>query len=178
MRARVPRRVTVRSVILLSRTRPEGLSTLVVLPRGGRILAHFNDDGSTRDVTAQAADLITEYILRGAPAAGSDGTETVEVARLEIVLESGDDGTLVPLPELDRVRMALLDLGNDLLEEIPAERLLPLLGGAIGMAVADAVAAATEGEDPEASGADKGPGAPAAGDAAEPDAEHTDGVGC
>ena len=39
--------------------------------------------------------------------------------------------------------MALIDLQEDRLEEIPAERLLPLLSGAITMAVSDAVAANT-----------------------------------
>lgn len=119
------------AVLLLSRTRPEGVSTLIVLPPATRILAHFSDDGSTRDITLQAADLITEYVLRGgsAPDAGKTG-EGVEVARLE--LDGHGSGT---------VRMALIDLQEDRLEEIPAERLLPLLSGAITMAVTDAVRA-------------------------------------
>ncbi len=126
-------------MILLSSTRPEGISTLLILPVGARILAHFPDDDSTRDVTRQAADLITEYILRGGPDEASgeeprDGSgdgSSVEVARLE--LAGG---------ELALVRMALIDLRGDVVEEIPAERLLPLLSGAIGMAIADAVHAA------------------------------------
>lgn len=117
-------------MLLLSRTRPEGISTLIVLPPETRILAHFNDDGSTRDITLQAADLITEYVLRGGnvPVGENDG-EGVEVARLE--LDGDTSGT---------VRMALIDLQEDRIEEIPAERLLPLLSGAITMAVTDAVA--------------------------------------
>lgn len=132
-------------VLLLSRTRPEGISTLIVLPPGTRILAHFSDDGSIRDITPQAADLITEYVLRGgnAPDAGVTG-EGVEVARLE--LDGMDSGT---------VRMALIDLQEDRLEEIPAERLLPLLSAAITMAVTDAVAAHTAGNE----GDDAAPGA-------------------
>jgi hypothetical protein len=119
-----------RVVILLSSTRPEGVSTLLVLPVGARILAHFPDDGSTRDVTRQAADLITEYVLRGGAGEESPDASSVEVAQLEIV--DGGKGL---------VRMALIDLRRDVLEEIPAERLLPLLAGAIGMAIADAVQA-------------------------------------
>lgn len=119
-----------RAMILLSSTRPEGVSTLLVLPVGARILAHFPDDGSTRDVTRQAADLITEYVLRGGAGEEPPDASAVEVAQLEIV----DGG-------MGLVRMALIDLRRDVLEEIPAERLLPLLAGAIGMAIADAVQA-------------------------------------
>lgn len=127
-------------VLLLSRTRPEGVSTLIVLPVGARILAHFTDDASTRDVTLQAADLITEYLLRGGDATGAGDDERVEVARLE--LDGTGSGT---------VRMALIDLLEDRLEEIPAERLLPLLAGAITMAVTDAVTGnETVGEMPDA----------------------------
>ena len=124
---------TVNAVLLLSRTRPEGIATLIVLPPGTRILAHFTDDKSTRDITAQAADLITEYILRGGDGGAADADSPgVEVARLEL------DGS-APVT----ARMALIDLQEDRLEEIPAERLLPLLSGAITMAVSDAVAANT-----------------------------------
>lgn len=118
-------------MILLSSTRPEGISTLLVLPVGARILAHFPDDDSTRDVTRQAANLITEYLLRGGAGEESGDGSSVEVARLE--LAGG---------ELALVRMALIDLRGDVVEEVPAERLLPLLSGAIGMAIADAVHAA------------------------------------
>lgn len=115
-------------MILLSSTRPEGVSTLLVLPVGARILAHFTDDDSTRDVTQQAANLITEYVLRGGAGAETADGSSVEVARLEL---AGGELTLV--------RMALIDLRGDVVEEIPAERLLPLLSGAIGMAISDAV---------------------------------------
>jgi hypothetical protein len=118
-------------VILLSSTRPEGISALLVLPVGARILAHFPDDGSTRDLTLQAANLITEYLLRGGAGEESGDGSGVEVARLE--LAGG---------ELALVRMALIDLRGDVVEEIPAERLLPLLSGAISMAITDAVHAA------------------------------------
>ena len=136
------------TVLLLSRTRPEGISTLIVLPPGSRILAHFNDDGSTRDITLQAADLITEYILRGGtPATPEEGGEGVEVARLELAT-----------PDSETPRMALIDLQENRVEEIPAERLLPLLSGAITMAVTDAVTGGTSGERDDGAGDGAGDG--------------------
>jgi len=122
---------TVESVILLSKPRREGVATLVVLPRGARLVARFTDDGSARDLTETAADLITEYLLRGGEAAVEQaGDETVQVAQLE--LQGGD---------VVDVRLASIDLFSGEIGEIPPGRLLPLLGGAIAMAVADAVEA-------------------------------------
>lgn len=139
MRAGPRATATVPDVFLLSSPRPEGLATLIVLPEGARIVACFHDDGTTRDITLQAADLITEYVLRGGGGEPGDG-ERVEVARLSVVdgIVDGAPGGTLPL---ELVRMALLDTGNVLLEEIPSGRLPVLLAGAIGMAVADAVAA-------------------------------------
>lgn len=121
-------RATVEMVFLLSRPRVENVQVIVVLPAGARIEVHFHDDDSRRDVTDVAADLIVEYLLRGATeAAVVDG---VEVADIEIV------GTDTP----EHVRLATSHVVSGKIDEIPSERFLPLLSAAITMAVSDAVA--------------------------------------
>ena len=142
-----PIRATVEMVFLLSRPRVENVQVIVVLPVGARIEVHFHDDDSRRDVTDVAADLIVEYLLRGATETAV--TDGVEIADIEIV------GTDIP----EHVRLATADTASGKIDEIPFERFLPLLSAAITMAVSDAVAyereSAEEGREmPEE---DKGP---------------------
>jgi hypothetical protein len=118
---------TIHDVILLSHPRPEAVAVLVVLPAGSRLVVHFLDDDTSRDITEIAADLLAEYLLRGQDAAA--GPDVIEVARIELV-----GGTL------EGVRLATIDQRSAAVGEVPSQRLLPLLGAAVAMAVADAVA--------------------------------------
>lgn len=120
-------RTTIFEVILLSHPRPESVAVLVVLPVGARIEVRFPDDGTCRDITELAADLLVEYLLRGDTAPSN--TDAVEVARIELTGGSLDD-----------VRLATVDTRSATIGEVPSERLLPLLGAAIAMAVTDAIA--------------------------------------
>lgn len=118
---------TIIEVILLSGPRPEGVAVLLVLPPGACIEAYFVDDDTRRDITTIAADLLVEYLLRAPGDEAAD--DVVTVAKVE--LQGAENGG---------VRLATLDMRNGAVGEVPSERLLPLLGAAIAMAVADAVA--------------------------------------
>jgi hypothetical protein len=118
---------TITEVILLSGPRPEGVAVLLVLPPDARIEAHFVDDDTQRDITTIAADLLVEYLLRATGDETADDVVTVAKVELQGAANGG-------------VRLATLDMRNGAVGEVPSERLLPLLGAAIAMAVADAVA--------------------------------------
>jgi hypothetical protein len=114
-------------VILLSSPRPEAVALLLVLPRESRLIARFVDDESARDITDLAADLLLEYLLRR-DSGNSTETDLVEIADIELV--GGD---------IAQARLAMIDTMNGEIGEVPPERVLPLLGEAIAMAVTDAV---------------------------------------
>jgi hypothetical protein len=140
-------------VLLLSRPRPEGIAVLLVLPPGTTLQMHYLDDGTTRDITGLVVDLICEYLVRtsvGAPnSTGEDeeGTTGAQAgAGTALTKNGGDDaptesiGTLRIVGDSVSIRLALLDATSGTLEEIPSARLLPLLGAAVSMTVADALA--------------------------------------
>lgn len=118
---------TITEVILLSGPRPEGVAVLLVLPPDACIEAYFVDDDTRRDITAIAADLLVEYLLRATSDETSDDAVTVANVELRGAANGG-------------VRLATLDMRSGSVGEVPTDRLLPLLGAAIAMAVADAVA--------------------------------------
>ncbi len=100
---------------------------LLVLPIDARIEAYFVDDDTRRDITDIAADLLVEYLLRATTDEASDDVVTVANVELRGAANGG-------------VRLATLDMRSGSVGEVPTERLLPLLGAAIAMVVADAVA--------------------------------------
>jgi hypothetical protein len=120
---------TLRGVLLLSSRRAEEVAVLIVLPPDARIVAHFYDDDSTRDVTLYCADLLLEYLLRG-------GSQDAELSPEDSVVVA--DVKLEGCDTTD-ARLALIDLQGHTVGELPPAQIPLLLAGAVAMAVGDAV---------------------------------------
>jgi hypothetical protein len=116
-------------VILFSTPRREGVAVLVVLPEGGRLVIRYADDASEVDITPIAADLLVSFLLWGdgiVPDGEHDGVHPGNVHLGDVELHGG---------ELSQVRFATIDLHSGTVGEVPADRLLPLLGSALATAV-------------------------------------------
>ena len=140
MRAGHPDRATITTVILISSPRPEGVAVVVVLPQGSRLMLDFQD-GESVEISSIAADALVRYLLN--PSVHTDAGESKMLG--DVRLDGGD---------IDAVRFATADLYSGAVGEVPAERLLPLLGAALGAALE---AAAALGNREPAAAADSAP---------------------